>query len=244
MKTLKTLEDYFKQIYIEDEFVVRLTKVLEKWGFKANYTILVIGVCRDEIAQPLMEKLGKLWGSIFNISSLGALFIAGKTALRAAMSHSPIFDGKERYVFAIFPHIAIDENGNFGLCNRSGREEKSVACGALLSFLNELKEKRVSLSFDPLDIEQNYLKFRILKELSYGHIPDLLELTEMVRTISHRDLEEALSSCIVLPKSDYALLSGIQIHGPEQNYIALAEGYVIIEGTRYNLTLDILEEGS
>lgn len=244
MNYLGILNEHFQQVFKEDEFVLRLTKALEKRGFKANNTILVTGVCRDEIAQPLMEKLGKLWGSIFNISSLGALFIAGKTALRAAMSHSPIVDDKERYVFTIFPHIAIDENGNFGLCKRSGREEKSLACGALLSFLNELKEKRVSLSFDPLDIEQNYLKFRILEELSYGHIPDLLELTEMVRAISHRDLEEALSSCIISKKSDYALLSGIQIHGPQQNYIALAEGYVIIEGKKYNLTLDIHEEGS
>lgn len=41
--------------------------------------------------------------------------------------------GKERYVFFSFPHIAIDSDGNVGAVSRPNRPGASAACGALIA---------------------------------------------------------------------------------------------------------------
>lgn len=72
---------------------------------------------------------------------------------------------------------------------------------------------------DYIDIEQNLLKMRLLREIPYGHVPDLLELTKITQKVVQKDIEYALNIIVDRSKSDYAMLSGIQIHGPEKNYI-------------------------
>lgn len=47
-------------------------------------------------------------------------------------SHPPSQEeGRERYVFFAFPHIAIDESGELGAISRPNRPGKSCACGAM-----------------------------------------------------------------------------------------------------------------
>ncbi len=46
---------------------------------------------------------------------------------------APFPQGKERYVFFSFPHIAIDSDGKVGAVSRPNRPGASAACGALIA---------------------------------------------------------------------------------------------------------------
>jgi hypothetical protein len=229
------LSAHFGRVLTEVDFVKKTYKALAKFGFSDDNSIAAICVCRDEISQPLRGIIRRVWGEAFNLSSLGGMFFAGKTALRAAMHHSPKEDGKERYVYYALPHIAIDEEGRMGFCRRKGIEE-SHACGALCGFLGELQEKKVNVSIDDEDAEQSHLKMRLLKEIPYGHVPDLLELTRIAHRVILSDIEKAINSIVDTRKSDYALITGIQIHGPENNYIWPAKCYAVVDELVYELT--------
>ncbi|MCA9498914.1 MAG: hypothetical protein KC588_06945 [Nitrospira sp.] len=78
-----------------------------------------------------MNRLHNAWNGAFNFSSLAGMLYLGVKGFQAAHHHAPNTDGRERYVYFAFPHIAIDENGTFGNCRRTGRQVLSQACGAL-----------------------------------------------------------------------------------------------------------------
>ncbi len=44
---------------------------------------------------------------------LGMLFL-GVTGMKAAISHAPYEDGRQRYAFFAFPHIGISDRGTLG----------------------------------------------------------------------------------------------------------------------------------
>jgi hypothetical protein len=233
----EVLKKYFDRVYTESEFIEKSYKALNKLGFDADSAIASVDVCRDEISQPLVALIKEKWGEAFNLSSLAAMFFAGKTALLAAMHHAPIVGGKERYVYYAFPHIAIGSEGQLGLCRRRGRKEASNACGALNVFLGELKDRKLNLSMDDKDVELSLIRTRLLREIPYGRIPDLLELTEITLKAIREDIENALSMTVHTKHSDYALFTGIQIHGPEGNYIWPAEPYAIVNGKKQKIGL-------
>ncbi len=230
------LKTYFAKVYTESDFVEKTYKILNKSGFDADNTIAAVDVCRDEISQPLVALIREHWGEAFNLCSLAAMFFAGKTALKAAMHHAPIVKGKERYVFYALPHIAIGPKGQLGVCKRVGRTEASNACGALNVFLGELKSRKPNLSMDNEDVELSLIRTRLLREMPYGHIPDLMELTKITLKTIKEDFESALGGTVNTKHSDYAFITGIQIHGPEGNYVWPSVTYTVVNGKRKNIT--------
>ncbi len=233
----EVLKKYFDKVHTEAEFIEKTYKSLNKLGFDADNTIACVDVCRDEISQPLVTLIKQKWGEAFNLSSLAAMFFAGKTALLAAMHHAPIVSGRERYVYYAFPHIAIGSEGQIGLCKRRGRKEASNACGALNVFLGELKGRKLNLSMDNEDVELSLIRMRLMREIPYGRVPDLLELTKITLKALREDIENALSLTVHTKHSDYALFTGIQIHGPEGNYIWPAEQYAIVNRKKRKVDL-------
>jgi len=231
------LNKFFLKVYTEVDFVARTYEELEKFGFSAENTIACVGVCRDEITQPLIGRIKDKWGEAFNLSSLAGMFFAGKTGLSAAMHHAPIVDGKERYLFYALPHIAIDEEVQVGCCKRTGRGGKSIACGALSAFQKEIADGRINPALDSEDVEQSLLKMRLLKEIPDGQVPSLLELTKITQAVIQTDLEQALKGLIDTDKSNYAVATGIQIHGPDGNYVWPASCYAVVEGIRRDIVL-------
>ena len=229
------IKKYFPVVYTEADFVEKTYRILKKSGFDADNTIAAVDVCRDEISQPLVALIREHWGEAFNLCSLAAMFFAGKTALKAAMHHAPVVKGKERYVFYALPHIAIGPKGQLGVCKRVGRTEASNACGALNVFLGELKSRKPNLSMDNEDVELSLIKTRLLREIPYGHVPDLMELTEITLKTIKEDFESALGGTVNTKHSDYAFITGIQIHGPEGNYVAPDESYVVVNKTKKKL---------
>jgi len=67
------------------------------------------------------------------------------------------------------------------------------------------------------------------------HVPDLLELTKITQKVIQKDLENALNALVDTNKSDYAILTGIQIHGPDENYIWPASCYAVVNREKIEL---------
>ncbi len=231
MKKLKILENTLK----ESDFIKKTYEILKKTGFNKDNSIASVCACRDEICQSVAEEINKFWGLSFNFSSLAGLFTAGKTGMKAFISHVPASD-KERYVFYVFSHIGIDEEGNLGVCKRRGIE-KSHACGALCNFHGELLSGKIFIKLDEDDMEIGFLKRRLLRELKYGETPDLLQLTRITLKSAIEDLQDTIEKVVDKNKADYAVISGIQVHGPEENYIVPDECYVVIDGEKKKLKL-------
>ena len=233
------MKENFDGVVKEVEYVKKTYKALKAFGFNDDNSIASVCVCRDEISQTIRSIIKHVWGEAFNFSSLAAMFTAGKTGLKAAMHHAPkIDDGKERYVYYVIPHTAINEDGKTGFCKRRGIKEESSACGALCLFLDELYTGKLHIKIDEEDIEESLLKRRLLKEITYGDIPSLIELTKITRKVIQEDLEHAIEKVIDTAKSDYALFSGIQIHAPDANYIWPADSYVVVDGKKQELKID------
>jgi hypothetical protein len=229
------LKKYFDRVYTEAAYIDKTYAMLNRAGFNADNTIAAVDVCRDEISQPFMSLIMERWGEAFNLCSLAAMFFAGKTGLKAAMHHSPVVEGKERYVFYALPHIAIGSKGQLGVCKRTGRKEDSNACGALNIFLNELRGGKTNLAMDSEDVELSLIRTRLLGEIPYGEVPDLLELTKITLKAIREDLENALKKTVDMRHSDYALFTGIQIHAPDSNYIWPANAYLLVKGKRKSI---------
>lgn len=230
------LSGLFPMVFTESEYVEATHRALLPHGFTPDNTIAIVDVCRDEISQPIMHLVKDQWGEAFNLCSLAGMFFAGRTALAAAMHHAPRPDGLERVLFVSLAHVAVAGDGRIGVCERPGLGP-SNACGALGVFLKELQGGRLNVSLDEADLEQSLLKMRLLRELRYGEIPDLLSLTRLVQKVALADLETALRPLTDPKKCNFAVLSGIQIHGPDGNHVCPSTCYAVVGGDRHEFTL-------
>jgi hypothetical protein len=192
------------------QFISTSAELLEKYGMTSANTVACISVCRDEMCQALVDVIEEKWGASFNMSSLGGMLWLGKTGLKAAMHHAPVINNRERYFFLAFSHIAVDIDG-IGVCTRIGRSTRSNACGALCGFRSELKAGNVRTTVDPSDHEFTLLKQELIKHISYGSIPDLLELTKITAKVILEQLE-SLTTTVDTAVADYAVCVGIQVH--------------------------------
>jgi hypothetical protein len=234
----EVMKENFDRVVKEVEYVKKTYNALKAFGFNDDNSIASVCVCRDEISQTIRSIVKHVWGEAFNFSSLAGMFTAGKTGLKAAMHHAPkIDDGKQRHVYYVIPHTAINEDGKTGFCKRRGIKEESSACGALCLFLDELYTGKLHIKIDEEDIEESLLKRRLLKEITYGDIPSLIELTKITRKVIQEDLEHAIDKVVDMKKSDYAVLTGIQIHAPDANYIWPADSYVVVDGKKQELKI-------
>jgi len=168
------------------------------------------------------------------------MVFCGKTGLQAAMAHAPQEDGIERYLFFCGPHIAISANGEVGGVFREGREKISHACGALMSFLEELESGHVKVLEDIDDIEMILTKQHLMPYLKYGEVPTLPQLTKYAHACIDTMVEKTLKSALApTTRANYAIVSYILIHGPNStNYVWVGNMRASIE----KKPIDLLEE--
>lgn len=228
------LKEYSGNIHAEAEFIDVTYNALHELGFSADNTIACVSICRDELCQSLAQMVNERWGPAFILSSLAGMFWAGKTGLLAALSHSPHIGGRERHVFYAMSHVAVDEEGRFGYCKRPGRQDQSPACGVLAVLREQLAKGQINQDIGLLDIELSLIKMRLLKEIAPGEAPDLFELAKISQKAIQTDLERSIRSLVDTSKSDYALISGIQIHETETNYILPSTFYVVVNGVKFD----------
>lgn len=223
----ETLQKHFPGSILLDEYMETTYEKLLPLGFTDDNTFACVSVCRDEITKPLLDKTDDVWGEVFNFSSLAGSLTLGKTGFAAAASHAPVIDGKERYVFIAMPHIAISQNGEIGIVYREGRTSASHACGALDAIVSEINNGKVHLKLDFDDLEQSILKTKIFEKLNYGEKPDLVGITKITHEIIQEDLERLIEVADKEP-FDYAVLTGVMIHGPkDSNYVYPQSFYAV-----------------
>ena len=227
---------YFPGSYTSEQFIDHSLQILHPLGFEPDNTMACASLCRDELTRPFVNNLNNSWHSLFNFSSLAGMLHLGVTGFKAAHHHAPNFDGKERYIYFAFPHIVIDEYGVPGNCRRPGRNEISQACGALINVMQDLSQGSVELELNQDDLEQSTLKQRLFRKLRYGEVPDLVSLTKIAQNIIREDLERMIQLTVEQTSTAYAVFTGIQIHGHNnQTWIWPETAYAVVNGVREHL---------
>jgi hypothetical protein len=239
MNFQEVLTLHFPGTISEADYVSKTYEVLSFQGFYRKNSIPCVGVCRDEITRSFVDRIQTVWGNAFNFSGLGGMLFLGKTGFFAAHQHAPIELEREHYVYFTMAHIAIDEQGEMGNCQRPGRSEVSGACGALIAFRKEMLEGRLKLELDPDDMEQSLLKYRLFRKIEYGNLPDLVTLTHIAHKVILEDLEHLIEETVDYKVNDFAVLSGIQIHGPSRKqYIWPGAMYAVVNGQKKELVIN------
>ncbi len=231
----EAIEHHFPGSVDEADYVKRSLTLLEPHGFTADNTIACVGTCRDELCLPLKGHVLDVWGEAFNFSSLGGLLTLGRTGFHAAHAHSPVDGGRTRHVYFCMPHIGIGPKGEVGSYLRPGMERMSTACGALVAVHKELSSGSLNLSLDMLDIEQSLLKNRMVRMLTWGEMPDLGSFTKLMEQAIKEDLEQEIVQTCDTDKTDYAVFTGVQIHGPDGHYVCPRTSYAVVSGERVDV---------
>lgn len=230
------LSEFFPGAEPASAFVARTQHALAHHGFDGDNTIACVGTCRDELCVPLRRAVQAAWGEAFNFSSLAGMLLLGTAGFRAAHAHAPIDGGRERYLYIAMPHIGIGSKGSIGAARRLGREGASVLCGALHVIERELTEGPLQLDDDPDNPELAILRRKISASLPVGESPGLLELTRLTLQIIEHDLEHFIGLTADTEIADYAVLTGIQVHGPHgSTYVHPGRAYVCVRGARHEL---------
>lgn len=233
-----TMVAHFPGAVTEARYVDLTRNALNTLGFSADNTLACVGTCRDELCRPLRQSFNQAWGQVFNFSGLGGLLFAGRTGFSAALQHAPLNAGRARMLYLAMPHIAIDGAGTIGSCVRAGRPGPGQACGALEAFRAELELGRLSLSLDPHDLEQSLLKHRLLEGLAHNRLPSLLEITYAAHEVIRDELRWMVEHTVDRATTDWAVLTGVQIHGPMGDWVWPGESYSVIGGVERPLTLE------
>jgi hypothetical protein len=241
-----------------DDFLFRTEVMLRRFGFTTDNSIALTSLCRDEITFPLKNAIDDIFGYSMDLDGLGGIISAGTTGLGAGLSHSPTdhLTGKERYVLFAMPHIAIDAEGRVGSIVRAGRRGQSCACGALVKMqpmFKQYKEGTLEMGLDegghdPLDPEFSILTRRLITAVNKDEIPDkglpLSDVTRLADRVIRRDLDKLIGETVDVTKSDYAVVTGIQIHStaannrtwhPALEFISPTSMYVVKDGVRHDM---------
>lgn len=223
----QTLQTHFPGALPMSKYMRKTFQCLSAYDFSDENTMGMIAICRDEIAEPLFIEVIRYWGKTFNCCSLAGFVMMGKTGLAAATDHTPIFDGIRRFTFYAMPHIAISRYGDIGNVYRDGVQKVSHACGALETVVKELASGHLKLEMDMQDIEQTIIRQKILSTLTYGDKPNLIEITKLASRIISDDVKNLLNT---LDHSvfKYAVMTGIQIHGPLSTHWIYPQDFYVV----------------
>jgi len=239
-----------------DDFMARVEMALAAYGFTGDNAIAMSNLCRDESCMILEDKIEAVFGSCFSTHGLGGVLTCGVIGMGAGLSHSPVENGKERYVFFSFPHIAIDSEGKVGAISRPNRPGASAACGALIKTMLDIKAEGVDDvvgpgQHDPLEPEYSILKSRVARRIKYEKLDpasmDLVDFTKVAERVITTDLEYLISKAVNPKTADYAVVTGVQIHNwasdldderiPSMEFIAPARAYVVVNGEKIEVDL-------
>lgn len=223
----EALNTYFPGAVPMNKYMRKTFQKLSAYDFSDENTMAMIAVCRDEIAEALFIEVIRYWGKTFNCCSLAGFVMMGKTGLAAATDHTPIVDGLRRFTFYAMPHVAISRYGEVGKVYRDGLQKASHACGALETVADELARGHLKLEMDMQDIEQTIIRQKILSTITYGDKPNLIEITKLASKIISNDVENLLNT-LDQAVFKYAVMTGIQIHGPLGSHWIYPQDFYVV----------------
>lgn len=213
-----------------DAFAEATRSALAPHGFEPGNCLPLIGVCRDELMFAVEQRVHEEWGPAFDLSSLAAMVLLGRSGMAAAAHHAPDDAGRRRFVIIVLPHIGIAADGTVGQVQRDGQHEPSIACGALAKIHTELATGQLDLALDRHDLELSLVRMELLRRITYGSVPGLPELTDVARQAASAEAARLASELVHDPDCDVALISGTVVHGPDGDFVAPAECFVSLEG--------------
>ena len=224
------LQQHFPKTLPLQEYMIQTVQALQPFGFDGSNSMGMVAACRDELADPLFHEVVRFWGKTFNCCSLGGFLTMGKTGLAAATAHTPFYGGIHRFVFFAMPHIAISRYGDLGLVYRQGNQEPSHACGALEKIIDQLHSGCVNVQIDLQDLEHSILRQRILSSMTYGYVPNLVEITYIACQLITHDVWHLLKS-LSSQVFHYGVMNGIQIHGPNDSQWIYPYACYVVQST-------------
>ena len=209
---------------------------LAPFGFHEHTSLPLVSVCRDELMFEFVDAVTAHWGHCFDLSSLAGLPLTGRTGLGAALGHAPDDDGRHRLVVFAFPHIGHD--GGVGAVHRPGVPGTTAACGAVEVARTALLSGVSGVVLDPHDVEESVLVQRLRRILGSADVPDLPAVTELVRRSAVDELTLLLSG-LTTPSVvvDWALVSGVVVHGHDDDAVSLSSAVVVVDGVATDLPL-------
>ncbi len=210
--------------------------VLSPYGFTPDLSLPLVSVCRDELMFAFVDTVTSRWGHCFDLSSLAGLPLLGRTGLAAALGHAPDVGGRHRLVVLAFPHIGVDDQGGVGTVHRPGVPGITTACGAVDVARQALLDGVSGVVLDPHDVEESLLVQRLRRVLGDGIVPDLPHVTELVRRSAVEEMRLLLAGLATpeLPV-DFALFSGIVVHGSETDRVTLDSAELTVDGHQIDL---------
>ena len=209
---------------------------LASYGFAEHTSLPLVSVCRDELMFGFVDAVTAHWGHCFDLSSLAGLPLMGRTGLGAALGHAPDDDGRHRLVVFAFPHIGAD--GGMGAVHRPGVPGTTSACGAVDVARNALLAGVSGVVLDPHDVEESLLVQRLRRVLGDAPVPSLPEVTELVRAAAVAELTLLLGG-LSTPETvvDWALVSGVVVHGHDEDAVWVSSATVAVDGVAHDLPL-------
>ncbi len=223
--------DVYPEAVEVGDFLHWTHEALAPHGFHAATSLPLVSVCRDELMFAFLDAVTAQWGHCFDVSSLAGLPLLGRTGLAAALGHAPGEGGRHRLVVFAFPHIGIDEHGVVGAVHRPGVTGTTSACGAVDVARKALVAGVSGVVLDRHDIEESLLVAQLREVVGDGVVPDMPHVTELVRSCAVQELSLLLSG-LSTPETpvDYALMSGVVVHGVDRDRISLATAAVSVDG--------------
>jgi hypothetical protein len=234
MSFRETVDQHFPGSIPQEVFVRRAAVTLiQDHDFSPTNSLACAGVCRDELCRSLTDEIGAMWGDLFDFSSLAGMLTLGRTGFAAARAHAPVENGRARYLFLLFTHIGIGPRGEQGVVERPGRPGLTRACGALASVVEGFRHRQRRHRLDWRDPELSLLRMRLAQEEGLSESPDLIELTKAVHRATVGDLHTLMAEEFDRQTEDFAVVAGVQIHGPGGiSLLWPGTTYVVVEGRR------------
>jgi len=199
------------------EFVDRLAVACMDQGFEARSSLLIVGVCRDELCFPFVARLEDEWGPAFHIGSLGGLPTIGRTGIAAALGHAPESPGApQRYLVVAAAHVGMDETGEFGFLRRDHQAAETNTCGALMALREDLVRGRADAGYRADDPEMSLLRQRLLPTVAEGPVPSIVELTTLLARLIDQDVHDLIrwrvQSHPGFHEVQVAVVTGVLVH--------------------------------
>ncbi len=220
-------------------YLDQISSQLSPLGFTKDNTLPCLSVCRDEITSPFARKIQDIWGNYFSLGGLGGCMVAGKTEFQAAVNHSPMSGGKERFIFISMSHVGITEDFQAGKVKRYGQDHLDNACGALMALTDKINSGDVDQNVYGNDVEMGYVTRRLLKILPPEKKVDILDVTQAAHDAAKIDTEAFANEILNPEKVDWAMFTGIQLHMPQGEFIAPRSASAMVNGKTVELSLSV-----
>ena len=232
-----TLSRDFPGAVTYERYLARVTRAVMPLGFDREHSFAAVSVCRDELAQPLLQAVTRRWDQPFNLGGLGAIPSLGRTGWRAALSHVPDDTRGHLIVFGL-PHIGIDPEGHLGESLRRHQHRVTPTCGAMVALLDSLERPPEPLPPGLEDHEAERLRTVIADHAD--HLPaDLLELTRLAAKAVETEMWSELNALGAHRSMDIVVMCGIQIHLPDEvdHILSTAAAFQGADGERRPLDI-------